>query len=46
MNIQILNCLTMILPFIIITAYAAAAVVWIARWFIRNDKGKSEGEDR
>ncbi len=45
MNIQILNYLTMILPFIIITAYAAAAV-WIARWFIRNAKGKSEGEDK
>ena len=40
MNTQILNFLTMILPFIIIAAYVAAAI-WIARWFIRNDRGKS-----
>ena len=41
MNIQILNCLTMILPFIIVAAYMAAAI-WIARWFIRTDRGKNK----
>mgnify|MGYP001641898263 CR=1 len=41
MSSQVTNLLFLILPWVIIITLIAVAI-WLVRWFIRNDRGKTK----